>query len=73
MLLAYLGPDAVLPLTSTLAAVAGFGLMFGRHVGRFLLLGVTAAARRARPDLRADGPTAPRPQRATTRPDKVAT
>jgi hypothetical protein len=39
MLLAYVGPETVLPLTSTLAAVLGVVLMFGRQAGR-LALGV---------------------------------
>ncbi len=34
MLLAYFGPETTLPVTSALAAVAGFGLMFGRQVIR---------------------------------------
>ena len=70
MLLAYLGPDTVLPLTSTLAAVAGFGLMFGRQLSRFLLMIVSTAARRSPSTAK---PSRPRPKRATTRPDKVAT
>lgn len=80
MLLAYFGPDTIMPLTSALAAVVGFFLMFGRQVGRFLLLVVAALARRlpskakrARSGLRADGPTTARPKRTTTRPEKVRT
>ncbi len=34
MLFAYFGPETLLPLTSVLAAVAGFVLMFGRQVFR---------------------------------------
>ena len=37
MLLAYVGPETVLPLTSTLAAVLGVVLMFGRQAGRLVL------------------------------------
>ena len=70
MLLAYLGPEAVLPLTSTLAAVAGLVLMFGRQFSRFLLMIVSTATRRATTTAK---PARPRPKRATTRPDKVAT
>jgi hypothetical protein len=36
MLFAYFGPDTVLPLTSTFAAVVGFLLMFGRLFLRLL-------------------------------------
>ncbi len=43
MLCAYLGPETALPVTSALAAVAGFALMFGRSLGRAALLGWAAA------------------------------
>jgi hypothetical protein len=35
MLLAYFGPETVLPATSMIAGVAGFLLMFGKQAGRF--------------------------------------
>lgn len=35
MLFAYIGPDTILPLTSIVAAVAGFFMMFGRNSLRF--------------------------------------
>ena len=70
MLLAYLGPEAVLPLTSTLAAVAGLVLMFGRQLSRFLFMIVSTTTRRSPTTAK---PARPRPKRATTRPDKVAT
>jgi hypothetical protein len=74
MLLAYFGPETVLPLTSLLAGVAGVFLMFGRGIGAL----ARRAARVARPGsrrvavplgqsagkrLRADGasPTPPEP------------
>lgn len=48
MLFAYFGPETVLPLTSTLAAVLGFVLMFGRRLGLFATVAFRAVARRLR-------------------------
>lgn len=50
MIFAYLGPDTVLPLTSTLAAVVGVFLMFGRQtvrIGRMVVLGGFRVVRRS--------------------------
>ena len=46
MLFAYFGPETTLPLTSAIAAVAGFGLMFGRQVARVGSLVVRRFCRR---------------------------
>jgi hypothetical protein len=52
MLLAYFGPETVLPATSALAALAGFALMFGgqaiRMAGLFVRWAVRAIPRPAR-------------------------
>jgi hypothetical protein len=40
MLLLYLGPDALIPLASALAAVAGAGLMFWRRTVAFVRAGL---------------------------------
>lgn len=86
MLFAYFGPDTVMPLTSIVAAVVGFVLMFGRQAGRLAALAVTETARRcglrtrgaeagaaapSRWGRRADRPAAVRARRPTTRPDRV--
>ena len=45
MILAYIGPEILLPTTSIIAAVAGVVLVLGRNSLRYLL-GLVAAARR---------------------------
>lgn len=49
MLFAYIGPETLLPLTSIVAAGAGFVMMFGRQVGRFLKACFHLASRRPKP------------------------
>lgn len=68
MIFAYFGPETVLPLTSTLAAVAGVALMFGRQTFRVLATVVTGVSGRS-----SRGKAAPRPRRATLRPDAAST
>ncbi len=48
MILAYLGPETLLPLTSILAAVAGGVLMFGRNLTRLVVGGLRMIARKAK-------------------------
>jgi hypothetical protein len=46
MLLAYIGPDTLLPMTSVVATVVGVLLMFGRNSVRYSALLVTKCYRR---------------------------
>ena len=45
MLLAYVGPDTMMPLASILGAIVGVSLMFGRNI---MLVGRSVARRIAR-------------------------
>lgn len=47
--LAYVGPETILPVTSALAAVAGFCLMMGRSTFGFLLRLFRPFTRKRRP------------------------
>jgi hypothetical protein len=51
VLLAYLGPETMLPMTSVVAAVLGVLMMFGRNTGRWIHRSVRAIVPRtgARP------------------------
>jgi len=60
MLFAYFSPETVLPATSTIAAVAGFLLMFGKQVGRFAAMRFRRAISR-RPGSRLKGSAIPSP------------
>ena len=44
--LAYIGPETILPATSALAAAGGVLLLFGRRIGRFFVWIVRKVARR---------------------------
>jgi hypothetical protein len=35
LILAYIGPETILPLTSALAAIGGVLMLFAGHIGRF--------------------------------------
>ncbi len=48
VLLAYMNPEATLPLASALAAIAGFILLFGRAPLRLIARGFRSAARTCR-------------------------
>ena len=50
MLFAYFGPDTMLPLASTLVAIAGFVLMCGRQAVRFPLLLVRRLTKTTSPE-----------------------
>lgn len=68
MLLAYFGPETVLPLTSILAAVGGFVLMFGRQVARIGSLALRRLGRLLRrPKTRAAKPGGPHVGTAASR------
>lgn len=45
VILAYMNPEATLPMASALAAIAGFILLFGRAPLRFVARGFRTAAR----------------------------
>lgn len=42
----YIGPDALMPLASAVAAIAGVGLMFGRRVVGFVRLTASSLSRK---------------------------
>jgi hypothetical protein len=46
---AYLGPETMLPMTSVVAGVVGFLMMFGRNAWRFASAGVLRFASPSRP------------------------
>ena len=86
MIFAYFGPETVLPLTSTLAAVGGVGLMFGKQSFRFTAMivmgGVRWFSRKTRDEnagvarprhssLRADRPSLPRPSQPVPNRNRV--
>jgi hypothetical protein len=57
LLFAYFGPETVLPMTSVVATVLGFAMMFGRHTlrlivrcCRLILIGSSRALRPGRSD-----------------------
>lgn len=67
MIFAYFGPDTVLPLTSTLAAVVGVALMFGKQTFRLAGLCAVSALRPFR-KAPAPGPIPVRARPETLRP-----
>jgi len=66
MMLAYLGPETMLPVTSVLAGVLGFVMMFGRKAFH-LVLGLFRKKSTTAPTTRARGPR-PTTSRAAVEP-----
>ena len=69
MLLAYLGPETMLPMTSVLAGVVGFLMMFGRKLVEVVTSVFRRKAKPVTPQTRARGhrPTTSRSMTPTRR------